>query len=82
MPFYTYVNRETKEVFPTDFGIQTIAEMEQFLLEHPELDTAVSGSGIVFADAWRIGMKKPSDGFRDVLKKIKRKHRGSTINTW
>jgi hypothetical protein len=82
MPFYTYINKETKEVFPTDFGIQTISEMEQFLVDHPELDTAVSGAKIIFSDMWRMGLKKPSNGFRDILKKIKGKHRGSSINTW
>lgn len=50
------------------------------LKEHPELEVVIGTPA--FGDSVRMGLKKPDDGFRDLLKKIKNKHRRSTINTF
>lgn len=81
MPIYTYVNKKTKKVSKKKLGIQTISEMEAYLEANPHLELGVTGAP-GFGDMWRLGMKKPSDAFRDRLKDIKKKHRGSVINTW
>lgn len=81
MPFYNYLYIETKKPYKKKTGIQTIGEMEQFLIDNPELELGVTGAP-GFGDSFKMGLKKPSDGFRDVLRKIKRKHKGSTINTF
>lgn len=78
MPTYEFKNKETNEVFTK---VMTIAEMEEFVREHPENERYYS-SAPRCVDPTRIGGKKPDEGFRDVLKNIHSKHKGSNINTW
>lgn len=77
MPTYTFLNTETNEEF-TDF--MSISNMEEFLKNNPHITQVLSAPAI--ADPTRLGMRKPDSGFRDVLKKVKSAHRGSTVNTW
>ncbi len=77
MPTYTFVNSETGEEF-TRF--MTISEMETFLVENTNIKQVIGAPAI--ADPTRLGLRKPDQGFRDVLKKVKKAHRGSTVNTW
>lgn len=77
MPTYTFVNKDTGEEITE---IMTIAEMEDFLIKNKNFQQVLYPVGI--ADPSRLGIRKPDSGFRDVLKKIKSKHRRSTVNTW
>lgn len=77
MPTYNFINLETNEEF-SEF--MTIADMEKFLEENKHIKQQLSTPAIV--DPTRLGLRKPDQGFRDVLKKAKSAHRGSTINTW
>jgi hypothetical protein len=79
MPTYRFYHEAKDLTFEINMPM---AAREQYLTEHPELrqmpSTPLIHSG--------RGMKKPDDGFRDVLREIKKKNsRGltkSTINTF
>ncbi len=75
MPTYAFRNKETDEEF-TDF--MTISQLDEFLEANPHLEQLVHGAPLV---GYR-GMPKPNDGFRDILREIKKKHVGSNINTF
>jgi hypothetical protein len=77
MPLYTFRNRDTGEEITE---LMSIAEMEDFLIKNKHFQQVLYPVGI--ADPTRLGIRKPDSGFRDVLKKIKSKHRRSTVNTW
>lgn len=69
MPTYTFRDPETGKEWSE---VCTIAEMEE---------KEASGIQIVpgapfLGDIGRQGLKKPSDGFRDILRHIKKKHKG------
>lgn len=75
MPLYNLKNTETEEVFEK---FMKISEMEALLLENLHIiqwhETPPTFS---YNDS-----KKPDSGFREVLQKIKSKHKGNTINDW
>lgn len=77
MPTYTFQNVDTGEEF-TRF--MSISEMETYLEENKNIKQVIGAPAI--ADPTRLGLRKPDQGFRDVLKKVKSSHRGSTVNTW
>jgi hypothetical protein len=78
MPTYTFRNSETDEVFDQFFT--SFSKKDEFLEQNPHLQQMLHP--VAFGDAIRMGFRKPDDAFRDKLKDIKRKHRGSTINTF
>ena len=58
-----------------------ISERDEYLKENPHIEQLVHGfPGTV--DPTRLGRVKPDDGFKDVLKHVKKGNPGSTINTW
>jgi len=72
----TYIIKDTKtnkieEVF------MFMSELDEFLKTNPEKHIVPQAPAIVSGVA---GLRKIDNGFRDVLKKIKSKHRGSTID--
>lgn len=73
MPTYIFYRKDTQEEWTE---ICTISEMET-MCEDPNVDTRPA---LVFVgDAVRQnpkGKNKPSEGFRDVLRHIKRKYKG------
>jgi len=78
MPTYKFFNHQTNEEF---VEFMTISERDKLLEENPHLEQLVHGFPGT-ADPTRLGLRKPDDNFRDVLKTIKSKHRRSTVNTW
>lgn len=78
MPTYSFLNKETNEEFDI---ILSMSELDQYKSDNPHLEQLIK-SAPALADPTRIGLRKPDNGFRDVLKKAKSAHRGSTINTW
>lgn len=59
----------------------SISERTQYLADHPHIEQLVHGfPGAV--DSVKIGRTKPSDGFSDLLKQIKKNNIGSDINTF
>lgn len=77
MPFYQFKNKETGEVIEQ---FMKISELDQFRESNPHLEKIPQAPGV--SDPVRLGLKKPSDGFRDVLGKIKKNNPGSKINTF
>jgi hypothetical protein len=76
MPTYSFTNTKTNESWTE---MMTISEMEKYLSDNPHVSLDVSAPSIV--DPYNVGRMKTDGGFRTVLKKIKDKHRGSTIDT-
>ena len=75
MPIYSMRNNETLEEFEVTLKY---SELEKYLKENPHIQqifTKFPG----FGDPVRLGLRKPDEGFRDVLKKAKI-HKHNTIN--
>mgnify|MGYP003653724240 CR=1 FL=1 len=68
MPNYTFTDTTTNEQF---LEFMSMSEKDEYLKNNPHiLQTLITPIGLV--DSVRIGVKKPDNGFRDVLKKIKK----------
>lgn len=78
MPTYRFRNKKTKKEFE-DF--MSISAMEAKLKEDSNLQLVPSAPGIVSSVAIGRSMK-PSDGFRDVLRKAKKAHPLGNVNTF
>jgi hypothetical protein len=79
MPTYKFLNNDTGEEFE-DF--MTISALDELLKNKSHLTQLVNGAPMIHSGR---GMKKPDDGFRDLLKDMKKKNsmgiKRSTINT-
>jgi hypothetical protein len=78
MPIYSIKNTSTDEIF--EINIKYI-ELDGYLTENPTFKQIFNKFPGV-ADPTRLGMKKPDEGFRDVLKEVKSHHKHNNINTW
>jgi hypothetical protein len=76
MPTYLFRNKDTQETFEK---VMRIRELDEFKADHPELEQLVNGAPGL-SDPVRLGLIKPSDGFRDVLKNIKNNNPGNNIS--
>ena len=65
MPTYIFRNTKTSEVFEK---IMKIADREQYLVDNPELETIMGAPAM--GDSVRLGIRKPDNGFGEVLSKI------------
>lgn len=77
MPTYSFYDKKTKKEFDITMSM---SDLDNYKIQNPHLEQVLKP--IPLADPTRLGVKKPDSGFRDVLKKAKNAHRGSTINTW
>jgi hypothetical protein len=77
IPSYNFKNKDTGEEF-TEF--MTMSQRESYLESNPHIEQIPST--IRLADPASVGLVKPPDGFREVLRKIKKNNRGASINTW
>lgn len=75
MPLYRLHNTRTGEDFET---FMTISERERFLADNPHITQPPALPG--FCDPARVGVTKPPTEFRELLKHVKKQHKGSTIN--
>jgi len=76
MPVYSMRNNETQEEFEVNIKY---SELEDYLKENPHIQqvfTRFPNSG----DSVRMGLRKPDDGFREVLQKGKEAHKYNKIN--
>jgi hypothetical protein len=71
MPTYGFKNKKTGEEFET---FMSMGERDIYLKEHPEIEPLISFPAIV---SGVDGLRKPDDSFRDILRNIKKKHKGS-----
>ncbi len=78
MPNYTFLNNDTGEEITLEMRI---AELDIFKKENPHMQQLLRSMAL--ADPLRVGIgAKPSDGFRDVLREIKKKVPHNTIQTF
>lgn len=75
MPTYTFKNLKTGKVWEETISISARDE----LVKDPNIQQIIDSAP---AMSYKGTKTKPAAGFRDVLKKIKSKHRGSNINTF
>lgn len=76
MPTYSFINTETEEEFEQFF--KNWRERDEFLAENPHIKITISASpAIGYNDA-----KKPDDGFRDILREIKKANPRGDVNTF
>lgn len=77
MPTYNFRNKETGEVTEE---FMKIAEYDDFLESHPELERYYASSDSL--DIISGHAQKPDDNFRDILRRIKHKHAHTNVNTF
>lgn len=78
MPNYTFRNNESNEVFDISMSI---SERDKYVQDNPHLTQLITGAPSI-GDPHRLGLKKPDDGFRDVLRNVKHHHKKDNINTF
>jgi len=78
MPIYTFKNLNTQEI---EEHTLRISEYDKFKEDNPHLERYIDGSPGM-SDPVRLGLVKPSDGCREVLRNIKKGSPGSKINTF
>lgn len=80
MPTYRFLNKITNEEFEE---FMSISALEGYLNDNPHFLQLVNGAPMISSGR---GNQKPDEGFRDLLKEMKKKHsKGiskSTINTF
>jgi hypothetical protein len=77
MPTYIFRNKKTGK---EEEHFMSIKEAEQYVKDNPNLDW-LCGAPLI-GDPHRLGRKKPSDNFRENLRRIKKKNPGSNMNTF
>ena len=65
MPLYSFRNTETGEAHDK---LMTWNDREQYLSENPKLEVIIGAPAM--GDSVRLGIRKPDEGFREVLSKI------------
>jgi len=65
MPTYTFRNTETKEIYDK---IMSWNSREEYLKENPNLEVIIGAPAM--GDVVRLGIRKPDQGFNEVLSKI------------
>lgn len=80
MPNYSFRNT----VDGTEFDLfMSISEKEKYLEENKNTIIQIITKAPGFGDTVSLGIKKPDQGFRDVLREIKKAHpRGGGVNTF
>ena len=80
MPTYKFLNNETNQEHEE---FMTISALDEYLKANPNLTQLVNGAPMISSGR---GMGKPENGFRDLLKDIKKRNskgfKRSTINTF
>jgi hypothetical protein len=76
MPTYQFLNTNTQEVLEK---VMRISQLDEFKKENPHLQQQITGTPGL-SDPVRLGIKQPAQGFKDLLKQIKKNNIRSTIN--
>jgi hypothetical protein len=78
MPTYNFRHRETGEIIERLFKI---IDREEFLTANPQYESVLLGAPSM-GDPIRLGLRKPDQGFREVLQKAKAAHPLGNVNTF
>lgn len=77
MPTYKFLNKKTKK---EHVEFMSISQLDVYLTENPHMEQLVNGAPAI-GDSIRLGVgKKPDEGFRDLLRRIKKNNYKSNIN--
>lgn len=76
MPFYTFINKETKEVTEENMPFN---DVPKYLEDNSHLTEKLAAPS--YGDSVRLGITKPPDSFNEILKHAKKSHLHSTIKT-
>ena len=76
MPTYTFRNKKSLDVVEKFLSFK---EREEFLTANPEFEQIHLDMAAV-CDVVRLGLKKPDQAFRDILRQRKARHPRSNIN--
>lgn len=76
MPTYDFKYKNSDEVFTK---VMKIAEREQYLKDNPDVEVVLTAP--VLIDPVRLGVRKPDNGFKEVLQRVHEKTPGSRLNT-
>ena len=74
MPTYKFLNNETGEEFE-DF--MSISALDQYLKDNPNIVQLVNGAPLIHSGR---GLQKPDNGFREILREVKKKNSKDTLN--
>ena len=78
MPTYNFRHRETGEITEKFLSISL---REEYLKDNPQLESVLLGAPSI-GDPIRLGIRKPDNGFREVLSKAKEAHPLGNVNTF
>ena len=78
MPTYNFRHRETGEITEKFFSISA---REEYLKDNPQLESILLAAPSL-GDPVRLGLRKPDNGFREVLSKAKEAHPLGNVNTF
>ena len=78
MPTYDFRHKETGDLIEK---VMKISERDEWLTANPEYESVIIRAPSM-GDPYRMGMKKPDAGFREVLAKAKEAHPLGNINTF
>jgi hypothetical protein len=78
MPTYDFEHKKTKE---RHTKMMSYTDKLQYLEDNPDL-TSIILVAPSLGDSHRLGLKKPTDGFRDVLREVQKAHPINNINTF
>lgn len=76
MPLYEFKNTETGEVIEK---FMSISSREEYMKENPHMEAVISGGNAII-DPVRLGIRRPDQGFKEVLQRIHEKTPGSQLN--
>lgn len=74
MPRYEFISKDSGDI---EVHYMSISELESFISNNKHLKQVLCLPR--FVDPIRLGIKKPSDSHREILKNIKEGNPGSTI---
>ena len=78
MPTYNFINKDTGEITEKFFSISL---REEYLKDNPHLESILLEAPSI-GDPVRLGIRKPDQGFREVLQKAQAAHPRGNINTF
>lgn len=78
MPTYDFKNLNTDEI---ETHIMKMSELDEFKQNNPHLERYMSTAPGI-SDPIRLGLRRPSSGFRELLGRIKNNNRGSNIKDY
>ena len=78
MPTYDFRHKETGEIIEK---VMKVSERDDFLRDNPDYESVILGAPSI-GDPIRLGVRKPDQGFREVLQKAKAAHPKGNINTF